>query len=431
MQLKKIENIQLANGLQVVCAEISDTAALELSIHVNSGSRDETKFNNGVSHLLEHMMFLGSKKYPNSLLLAESLESCGGECNAMTSAETTVYWIRSSARRHIEAIESFAEFYLNPVFSDFELEKSVVLQEMASDYDEKGKLVDIESLSMQALFENHPLSLPIIGTRDVVSALTISDLMLRRAQAYRPEHCILVLTSPYAVEKMIPLVEEHFGRVWPFVNGKSFERIDYPLPHSRGDGIILQNHADNQYNLKLQFLCQGGFGPRSVHQTFLQRILDDGIGSRLPAAFREQSGLVYDVSCDASHFADIGVFSIDVTVSVDKFDELLEKMKSELMRLKSEPPSQEEIDKIKFRYQFDLDSVLESPHRIVSRFVTNALYNSKFSIEDETRELEAINRENCFQTAQSIFAAPRRSFVLVGPRASQKRKKVEAFLKGL
>lgn len=431
MQLKNLIDVSLANGLRVVCAQISETAGVELAMHVNSGSRDENNFNNGVSHLLEHMMFRGSQKYPDSLLLAEALERFGGECNAMTSAETTVYWLRASARKCEAAVASFAEFFLNPLFCEFDLERSVVLQEMASDYDDKGKLVDIESLGMQALFEEHPLALPIIGTKPVVSSLTLEDLHSRRAQAYRPEKCLLVLTGPQSTDELYKLAQENFNFEWPHVTGAVFERKIYEKPKKKNDGVLLQNHADNQFNLKLSFLCEGGLNKTAVQQTFLERMMDDGIGSRLPAAFREKSGLVYDISCDASHFEDVGIFSIDVTVSVDKFDELLRTMEAELARLKNEKPSLEEVEKIKFRYQFDLDSVLESPHRLVTRHVTNALYNANFSIETESRILYELTPDECFATAQNILMSPRRGFVLVGPRATQKRKKVEAFLKSL
>ncbi len=89
-----IKKYQLKNGLTVFYCHTPESVSFELSIHINTGARDETKKNTGISHFLEHMMFRGSNKYPNSRLLARAMESFGGETNAMTGIENTNYWIK-------------------------------------------------------------------------------------------------------------------------------------------------------------------------------------------------------------------------------------------------------------------------------------------------------------------------------------------------
>jgi predicted Zn-dependent peptidase len=104
----KLDVVTLANGLRFIHAKSSEMASFELSVHIDTGSRDETANTNGVSHFLEHMMFRGSVRLPNSVTLAAAMESFGGEANAMTSVESTVYWLKGSTRRLEEAFDIFS-----------------------------------------------------------------------------------------------------------------------------------------------------------------------------------------------------------------------------------------------------------------------------------------------------------------------------------
>src|SRR5688572_14745720 len=111
---------KLNNGLTVIYCQTPSHAEFEISMHIKTGARDESSHNSGISHFLEHMMFRGSRYYPNSIMLARALEKFGGEINAVTGMEHTTYWIKGDAEQCLEAIPSFAEFFLYPNFADLE-----------------------------------------------------------------------------------------------------------------------------------------------------------------------------------------------------------------------------------------------------------------------------------------------------------------------
>ena len=207
MKLIDYKKVILSNGLPVYIGVSPESASFEVSMHINSGSRDETSTTNGVSHFLEHMMFRGTTLYPNSLQLASAMENLGGESNAVTSVESTVYWIRGATKRLDQAIALFAEFMLNPNYADIETERSIILQELQNDYNEDGELIDTETLAMQALFPNHPLGLPIIGNESTIKSISIAQLEEKRSQYYTPKTSALTLISPLAVERVVPLLE--------------------------------------------------------------------------------------------------------------------------------------------------------------------------------------------------------------------------------
>lgn len=436
MGLIKLTKTRLSNGLRLFYGQTNESVGFELAVHIDTGSRDETLKNNGVSHLLEHMMFRGSASYPNSVALARALEIAGGESNAMTSIENTAYWIRGSTKRIENAMDVFADFFFQPTFPDLELERGVVLQELASDYNEDDQNIDTESLAMGTMFENHPLGLPIIGTTPVVSNLSVKDLEEKRRDFYTPGRSVLVVTANLPLEALYKKLDAIFGRPWSHASAETATRVVAPeslLQHGGNseDLLKLQENADNQYSVKLLLPAFGGNSRDVVLQNMLQRLLDDGMSARLPAAMREKYGLVYDISCDATNYSDIGTFSVDITVSAEKLSSLLEKFGEELQHLLAHPPEAAELDRVRFRYAFDLEQLAENPARLIAREVSDAFLSTGLSVAEELDIVSSASGAEILEMARKLFAAKRRTFVLVGPKVNKRREQVEKFMSSL
>jgi len=442
MKLKSLKRAVLSNGLAVYVGTSPETASFELAMHIDTGSRDETVETSGVSHFLEHMMFRGSRRYPDSVLLAQTLEAFGGENNAMTTVESTVYWLRGAAARLADASLAFAEFFLHPNFADLETERNIILQELQNDYNEEGDCIDTESLGMEALFGDHPLGLPIIGREAVIRKLTQADLQAKRARHYVPARCAVSIISSLPEDAVLSMMERAFDFPWDHIDQKSNipasqDRLLVPPALFASEGrkrrhaLKLVNNSDSQYALKMMFPCSGGLTRAVVAETFLQRILDDGISSRLPAVIREKQGLVYDISADSNAFAETGAFSVDATVSKDSLDRLLARLFEELGKVTQDKPTAEEMERIRFRYAFDLETLPESHSRIVSREVWNGFLRTSLSVDEELDIVRSIGADEILSTAQRVFGAARRGIVLIGPRARKKRDDVEKFLERL
>ncbi|MBM3382085.1 MAG: insulinase family protein [Betaproteobacteria bacterium] len=429
---QKLNVVTLANGLRFIHAKGSETASFELSVHIDTGSRDETTHTNGVSHFLEHMMFRGSERLPNSVALAAAMESFGGEANAMTSIENTVYWLRGSARRLEEAFEIFSEFFLRPNFADLETERDIILQELANDYNEAGDNIDCETLAMGSMFPGQSIGLPIIGTEESIQRLTLAELRQKHSEYYTPKSCILTLVSPFDTEIVTRFAEKTFGQPWTHARNTTPTRAmlpeDYFNQSKPKRTLVLQNNSDNQYVFKLMLPGAGGLNEKVVHDIIVERLLDDGISSRLPATIREKHGLVYDISADAQSYADVGTFSIDATISQNCMQRLLDALLIELVRICQEPPSPEELQRLKFRYLFDLEVMGENHSRLITREVTQMFLNIKLPLGHESEIVQSITPESVQQTAKKILTHPRQTVVLVGPRARKFRSSIEKFL---
>jgi predicted Zn-dependent peptidase len=436
MKHVSVKKYKLANGMSFFYCHTPESSAFEISININTGARDELSTDQGESHFLEHMMFRGSKNYPNSIILAKEMEKFGGEINAMTGMEHTNYWMKGDTEKIKDAIACFAEFFFHPNFADFEIERNIILQEMASDYNDDGKCIDIEALSMSTMFKFHPLGNFIIGNDESINKINVDKLNKKRGYFYIPKRSILTLHSHLSEEEALKLIEKYFDGVWNHAFQEVPERFTahqfinscIENPKKFSTDIFLQNNADNQYVLKYMFLVPGGLSRDVVLTTFLQRILDDGICTRLPGRIREKYGLVYDISCDTQFFHEIGVLGIEATVSKDLIKDLIEKLKEEILFLLSQPPSVEEMEHIRYRYLFDLKQILENPSRALSREVNAHFMDSEFSLRDEMDFVRSVQAEDIAKMAHAVLYGRRKIVVLVGPRAKKMRALVENLL---
>jgi len=427
---------KLKNGLTVIYCKTQHRVEFEISMHIQTGSRHEIAENSGVSHFLEHMMFRGSSRYPNSIILARELEKFGGEINAITSSDTTTYWIKGDSEKLYDAIPCFAEFFLYPNFADIEIERGVILEELASDYNDQGACIDVDHLAMKAVFQNHPLGNPIIGNYESVQNMSVSDLKKKRETYYVPSLCVLTVYSSQNEDEVLKKIESSFDCKWNHVNSSSTiykkdEELSYkhnPLKKTK-NFLSLQNNLDNQYSMKLIFPTTGGLSEKAIQTVFLQRILDDGICTRLPGNIREVHGLVYDISCDTQFFYEVGILGVDVIVSDDRLESLLNKMTHEFNLLLNEPPSLEEIEHIRYRYLFDMKQIMQNPSRLLNRHANSIFMNSPLSIQDEIDVIKTIDAQTIHNVAKQTFIQNYRGLALIGPKAKKHRNAVEKFLK--
>jgi predicted Zn-dependent peptidase len=174
--------------------------------------------------------------------------------------------------------------------------------------------------------------------------------------------------------------------------------------------------------------ASGGLNEKVVHDIIFERLLDDGISSRLPATVREKHGLVYDISADAQSYIDVGTFSIDATVSQDAMQKLLDVLLQELVKVCLEPPSDDEVERLKFRYLFDLETMQENHPRLITREVTQLFLSTPLSLVQEAEIVKSITPQMIQQVARKILTHPRQNVVLVGPRARKFRSAIEKFL---
>ena len=163
----------MANGLTVVTVEMPHIHTMEVSMFVRAGLRFENEKNNGISHFLEHMMFRGNRKYPDSISLNMEFENIGRDLRASTLGEYTQYGFSPHVSQLDKGIELFAEFFYSPTFPEIELERGIILEEYYEELNEDGVNVDINNQACKLLYPGTPISWPTIGTEETIKAINV------------------------------------------------------------------------------------------------------------------------------------------------------------------------------------------------------------------------------------------------------------------
>src|SRR5438128_1640528 len=143
---------------------------------VKVGARFESEADNGLSHFVEHMLFRGTERYPTSLALNTAVERLGSTLHAETGRDYTLFQLALEADNVPAAIELLGELLGRPRFSDIELERALVLEEINEDYDERGVEINADDIARGLVFEDHPLGQRIIGPRKNVERFSRDDV---------------------------------------------------------------------------------------------------------------------------------------------------------------------------------------------------------------------------------------------------------------
>src|SRR5512143_750330 len=171
-----VETTTLDNGLAVTTVALPHLHTAVCGLFVKVGSRFETPTDNGLSHFVEHMLFRGTERYPTSLALNSAIERLGSTLDAQTGRDLTLLQLALEPDHVPAAIELLGELMGRPRFSDIELERALILEEINEDYDEHGVEINAEDIARGIVFDDHPLGQRIIGPRGNVERFTADDV---------------------------------------------------------------------------------------------------------------------------------------------------------------------------------------------------------------------------------------------------------------
>lgn len=320
-----ILNFQLPSGLRIILAP-SATDVVYAGIAVATGTRHELDSESGMAHLVEHMTFKGTR-HLSSVQILNRMESVGGDLNAYTGKEETIYYA-TFLRQHLRrAIPLLLDIVFGSTYPQEELEKEreVVIDEIESYNDSPAELIydDFEAL----LFPNHPLGRNILGDAERLRQYTSADLQSFVRRTYRPDRAVLFVKGKVAPEEIQKLISSHkaYEAHEPYEPYKAYEPYEAHTPHSSQESI-LSRHC-HQAHVMLGARAYSATDPRYIGLFLLNNLLGGpAMNSRLSLALRERTGLVYTVESNLTAYTDTGVWSVyfgcdhaDVLVACDWF----------------------------------------------------------------------------------------------------------------
>jgi len=425
----KYFNDTLPNGLTVVTVEMPHIHTMEVSMFVRAGLRYENLQNNGISHFLEHMMFRGNGKYPNSIALNMEFENIGRDLRASTLGEYTQYGFSPHVSQLDKGLELFSEFFSSPTFPEIEIERGIILEEYFEELNEEGVNIDINNQACKLLYPETPMAWPTIGTEETIKNIQTEMLKEYFDRHYVPGNMVLAFAGPIDHAEVIDLSKKYFSVL---KNGNEpFSKnhfIDSISEEQKSPGLHFQEDSDSQIELQVCFRSCSYNDPDFLVLALISRVFDDGFTSRLQRVLREERGLVYSVECRATSMSDLGTMDFDVTVRPEKVVEVTRILLKEITTFAKEGPTESELAHIKKRYFFDLDSELDDPYKQVVRYAFPHLYSSEMSLQEERELIESITAKKMLEVAEKVFEAKNLNLILVGPYTSELKSRLEGLI---
>ncbi|WP_147532169.1 M16 family metallopeptidase [Bacillus marasmi] len=395
------------NGIRVVLENIPTVRSVAIGIWIGTGSRNETPELNGISHFLEHMFFKGTKTR-SAREIAESFDSIGGQVNAFTSKEYTCYYAKVLDTHAPFALEVLADMFFNSTFDEEELlkEKNVVYEEIKMYEDTPDDIV--HDLLSKAVYQNHPLGYPILGTEDTLQTFSGETLKQYMRDAYTPENVVISIAGNIS-DTFIKEVESYFG---------SYEGQRAVQSDVKPDFNV--NQITRKKETEQAHLCIGFNGLQVGHDDIyelivLNNILGGSMSSRLFQEVREQRGLAYSVFSYHSAYQDSGIVTIYGGTGAKQLDVLFETIQETLTKLKETGITEKELNNSKEQLKGSLMLSLESTNSRMSRNGKNELLLSRHrSLDEIIEQIDKVEKNAVNQMANSIFN-DQYSLALVSP----------------
>jgi predicted Zn-dependent peptidase len=398
----------LQSGVRIVTEEMPSVRSVSLGFWIGTGSRAETDEQAGLSHLLEHLLFKGSKKY-GSLEVDQIFDGMGAELNAGTGKETTSVYARV-IDSHLElAFDVMADIVFRPLLNDVDSERAVILEEIAMyEDDPQEKVFDVLG---DAVFGSHPLGRAIIGRAAVVANTSVPEIAGFYATRYVPTNIVIAAAGAISHERLVELARDRV-----------------PLP--RGEGVSAWPTAPTDQPRRIRFeekdteqyhVCLGGLGiSRHDDRRFALRVLDTIFGgtssSRLFQEIRERRGLAYAVYSFTSHYQDSGQVGLYVGTRADNLGDAAAVVRTELVRLQEDPATPEELTRAKENLKGRVLLALESTGARMNRLGAEVLTGTPLlSLDEVVARIDAVTLDDLRMLASELWSPERLSAAGIGP----------------
>ena len=412
------QRARLPNGARIVVARTPGLHSAMLALYVRVGSRHERPEANGASHFVEHLLFRGSRGYPDSRAMNEAVEAAGGSMNAMTARDHTCFYTSLHPAGLETGIDVLADLVRHPLLRDVEVERQVILEEILDEVDSRGRDVDPDNLVKRIAFEGHGLGQKIAGTRGTVRALSEPALRAHHARHYTAASVVLVAAGPVSFEEVVELATPRLGALPRGLPPP----VDPPPSWPAGPSVRAVEHDDAQVEFALAFPAVPE--PHRDHAVALvvRRLLDDGLSSRLPFEVIERHGLAYSVHAGLETFEDGGLFSFEGACTASRLERVADAIFRVAASLWDGVLPEEELARVKERHRMSLTFALDNPSELVGWFGTGELFGNEETLEERCRRVERVTSADVRRVARAMFRRRNLLAVVVGPGAPALRR---------
>jgi predicted Zn-dependent peptidase len=412
---------ELDSGERVISERLDHVRSAAVGFWIGAGSRDEDAGEAGVTHFIEHLLFKGTERY-TAIDIAEIFDGLGGELNAATSREHTLVYARIPDQHLETAVDVMNDMVFAPAFAELDSEREVVLEEIAMYDDAPQELV--HDLIAEAVFGDHALGRPVIGTAEVISSIPRDSIARYHDTMYVPGNIVVAAAGNIDHEHVVQLVTRGLER--RAVNETSRPNVRPPLVAPSAPRLRFQQKDTEQYHV-----CLAAPGiSRSDRRRFAASLLDAIVGgsasSRLFQEIREKRGLAYSVYSFASQYSDAGQIGFYVGTREENLVECMEIVARELADVAAGNVRAGELERaqenLKGRMLLSLESTANRMSRLGKSLVTGT---ELLSLDELVARIEAVTGNEVAELAADLLRLDRLSAAGIGPSEARFRAAVQ------
>ena len=399
------------SGLRIICAH-NESEVAYCGIAVDAGTRDELPGEDGMAHFVEHLSFKGTSRRTSRQIITR-MESVGGDLNAFTGKEETVYYCTMLRQHLIRAIELLLDITLHSTFPPHEIEREVevVIDEIESYNDQPSELIydDFESL----LFPDHPLGRNILGSHERLRQFRSPDMQGFVHRLYHPERMVLFVYGRVGMDEVVRIVERiplPAPASQPFTMGSRREPL--PVPQQPGQQLTV-SHSTHQAHVMMGCRTFGATDSRHYALYLINNLLGGpAMSSRLNTSLRERHGLVYSVESSMVSYTDTGLWCVYFGCDHHDVARCEQLVRHELKRLLDAPLTQRTLDAMRRQLKGQIGIAFDNSESVAIGMAKRYLhYGTTLTMQQQFERLDALTPDFLWQTAIELFA-PERMFTL-------------------
>jgi len=410
--MSSLTKFVLSNGVRVLVEPVEYVRSASVGLWCHTGSRHEFAHEAGITHLIEHMLFKGTSRR-TARQIAEEIEGRGGNLNAFTDKEATCYYCRVLMDDVANAIDVLTDMMRNSLIEPEELkrEEGVVVEEIKRGEDEPGD--HVHELHLQLRWKEHPLGLPIIGTRESVSGFKSEDLRGYINRRYRGENILLAVAGNVNPDEVRAVAEVELGSI---PSGGTQEVLSQPA------GTASVNFVPK--DVEQVHFCVGSDGCSIYDKEYhTMAVLDSALGgsmsSRLFQEVREKRGLVYAIGSYSLNYQSGGAYTVYGGTSPENWEQVQSLIQEEFAKVSKEGLTDDELARTKRNIAGNLVLALEGMSGRMMRMSRNELnHGREIPIEESLANIEAVTKGGIVALAQRVLDPKLVSTTAIGPTAT-------------
>lgn len=402
------------------------TFSVGIYVFIKAGGRYENSKKSGLSHLIEHLSFSGTKKWPTGKKLIDAIEGIGGLMNAWTGIESINYFIKIPKEKLEIGLEVMADMIFNLELDETKVrkEKKLINQEIKR----KEDIPDlyIYNLLTKIIWPNHPLGRTIFGNEKNLDNFSLKMIKQYLTDLYVTENMVVSIAGDVSLSKIKFLIEKFFNQKTGPKKAK-FLSVKEIQEEPR---VIIDFKKTKQVHLAFGIRSLPNDHPDEFVLYVINSLLGVGFNSRLFLNIRSEKGLSYNIHSRNCFFQDTGLLGIFGGVKRENFELAVSEIVKELKRFKIERIPAEELRKTKEKFKNRFLFGIELPEDRAKWLGYQEFSRKKFlSPEEFLKKIEAVTKEDIIRVARKLFISKRVNLALIGPIAQTKKVQLQEILK--